>query len=200
MALRMRICMCVCVCTIVRACILAQRRNAAGFLGGLNTLLHRVAMEGQAASACAAPSGSEADRGTDHRHTGVPAGFVLPGELPDDNTAKVLKQNQALLKLVEGLSDRVMRLESREQGKGPKAGPKWGLLQVRGRQLRIGLSGERPPTERATDEEQVTLAKSAQEQVTLAKSAHKFLPLVRLHGNRAGRDGTEAARGEKRVA
>ena len=34
LALRMRICMCVCVCTIVRACILAQRRNAAGFLGG----------------------------------------------------------------------------------------------------------------------------------------------------------------------
>ena len=34
LALRMRICMCVCVCTIVRACILAQRRNAAGFFGG----------------------------------------------------------------------------------------------------------------------------------------------------------------------
>ena len=124
--------MCVCVCTIVRACILAQRRNAAGFLGGLNTLLHRAAMEGQAASACAAPSGSEADRETHHRHTGVPAGFVLPGELPDDNTAKVLKQNQALLKLVEGLSDRVMRLESREQGKGPKAGPKGGCYKCGG--------------------------------------------------------------------
>ena len=35
--------------------------------------------EGQAASACAAPSGSEADRGTDHRHTGALAGFVLLG-------------------------------------------------------------------------------------------------------------------------
>ena len=34
LVLRMRICMCACVCTIVRACILAQRRNAAGFLGG----------------------------------------------------------------------------------------------------------------------------------------------------------------------
>ena len=77
MALRMRICMCVCVCTIVRACILAQRRNAAGFLGGLNTLSHRVAMEGQAASACAAPSGPEADRETHQGRIGVPAGFVL---------------------------------------------------------------------------------------------------------------------------
>ena len=79
LASRMRICMCVCVCTIVRACILAQRRNAAGFLGGLNTLLHRAAMEGQAASACAAPSGSEADRETHQGHTALEAGLVLPG-------------------------------------------------------------------------------------------------------------------------
>ena len=36
-------------------------------------------MEGQAASACAAPSGSEADRETHQGHTAVEAGFVLPG-------------------------------------------------------------------------------------------------------------------------
>ena len=36
-------------------------------------------MEGQAASACAAPSGSEADRETHQGHTALEAGFVLPG-------------------------------------------------------------------------------------------------------------------------
>ena len=37
-----------------------------------------------------------------------------PGELLDENTAKLLKQNEALLGLVEGLSYRVLRLESKE--------------------------------------------------------------------------------------
>ena len=36
-------------------------------------------MGGQAASACAAPSGSEADRETHQGHTALEAGFVLPG-------------------------------------------------------------------------------------------------------------------------
>ena len=34
---------------------------------------------GQVASACAAPSGSEADRETHQGHTALEAGFVLPG-------------------------------------------------------------------------------------------------------------------------